>query len=611
MARATSEERPSFYDVGGGGGGAQTASSSKPKRSRSACQTPLRTPLRGGGGGARSSAAYNAAAGGNTAVISGSTMKTVDRDRRQNNELSIQIVDKLRSLKYFGADFLQPIGLKSMSTKQFVHIVGYFMQFVVGNARGARIPAEKLTIEHIQTFLTEIGYPYQVKSWLKTPNAPHAFVHVLELLQWLCMFLPDDDDEEQQHRFDAAENLIDTKECCQLCPAEYIAESKQIVQNSFDLWNNERFDECDASKMQLIDRFIAIQMMGQFTTQRQANEAIAATMSETNELLKNRVVCEDDGKLNEHFHRLETLTAECDRLTNESAKRRAERAAVHIELNEQEQLHSSLGSTMRHLRRQISQQSVSREQFERNFAELNQLERLLAVRKNSAHNLQDVCLNYEIQLSRNERNRMKLTTQWNTFVCKLWQDVLPASEIYGFKVHELTIDMVASDFVGHLDNIRQRVRQIQELNQREHEATVEKCIQTEEKLLKLMAEFDEKEHALSNVLEECRDVDQRLLEANVNNAMVAKRRQIKVDEWQRNERDLRADTCEKRAEAAVVTKQIDELRKSNELMLQEFEDQADEIYNRKSEDLEKYKEFLVKFEEKMIELRALMQNQDA
>lgn len=128
-----------------------------------------------------------------------------------------------------------PNGLRSITTKQFVSTMLFFMRSVVGNARSQKLSAD-IGTDDISKWLAQIRYP-QSRSWLKTPNVPHAFHHLVELVSWLAAFIPEDPSEPIPASFRNSLNYIDAEQC--FPSVAYLCEFHAEVRDMFQLWNQD------------------------------------------------------------------------------------------------------------------------------------------------------------------------------------------------------------------------------------------------------------------------------------------------------------------------------------------------------------------------------------
>lgn len=150
----------------------------------------------------------------------------------------------------FRTEYL-PNGLRAITTKQFVSTMSFFMRFVVGNARGHKLPAD-ISTDDIGKWLAQIRYPHmQSRSWLKTPNVPHAFHHLVELINWLSSFIPDDSTDPTP-TFRQPGNYFDSEQC--FPSTTYICSFLAEVHEMFVLFNQDF--EYEQPKRNLIAEFV-------------------------------------------------------------------------------------------------------------------------------------------------------------------------------------------------------------------------------------------------------------------------------------------------------------------------------------------------------------------
>lgn len=179
----------------------------------------------------------------------------------------------------FRAEFL-PNGLRSITNKQFSHTIAFFMRSVVGNARGHKLPDEPpLGTDDIAKWLTQIRYPHlQSRSWLKTPNVPHAFCHLVDLMSWLAAFIPEDasDPVPASYRLPRYYDATDATEQPAFPSAAFLCQLHGELHELFVMWNagsgsaggadGDDGDDGDGESEQMTEAYE--RLIGEFVQQR-------------------------------------------------------------------------------------------------------------------------------------------------------------------------------------------------------------------------------------------------------------------------------------------------------------------------------------------------------
>lgn len=110
--------------------------------------------------------------------------KAPTEDRDYIYSKSQQVLEELSKQDRFNE--LVQKGLKSMTLKNFISILEYFLEPICGS-----VPKDFQTnyIDFLYNLLIQLEYPYNInKSSLKTPNAPHCLNNIIILLGWLAEF---------------------------------------------------------------------------------------------------------------------------------------------------------------------------------------------------------------------------------------------------------------------------------------------------------------------------------------------------------------------------------------------------------------------------------------
>lgn len=318
--------------------GTTTVITRQTRNSRSVCATPLRTPL-------RSSSAPPA---------------TAEKDRKAaNNELATHLMDKLHSHPQFRTEFL-PNGLRAITTKQFVSTLLFFMRSVVGNARGQKLPAD-ISTDDIGKWLTQIRYPHlQSRSWLKTPNVPHAFHHLVELVNWLATFIPDDA-ADPMPSFALPDNHIDVEQC--FPSLGYICAFLGELRDMFVMWNQDQ--NTDVQKRRLTEQFVQERMPHLPNALDHINAETARIRHEVDEMGGSSdgiapltVDPAAEAELERQLKRLRTLEADEQRLRDTCrTKNRAQRTA-QSDLKAQQRHNQQLDTDCRELTERVQTQRM-------------------------------------------------------------------------------------------------------------------------------------------------------------------------------------------------------------------------------------------------------------
>lgn len=174
-----------------------------------------------------------------------------DSSRRAKHENAIKVQEVLQLDDHFYAELGLQNGLKSMTSKQFLQIINFFVKSITGKEMAATF-GKGDPLDGIINFLRDLGCPFMInKSMLRTPNAPHTFDQIVVLMMWLSEFIiiprtVADIGGMTNEEFKRDDELPDR---------EYTAKFSQAMKKGFQLWNSES-DEFATLQNQLVDDFI-------------------------------------------------------------------------------------------------------------------------------------------------------------------------------------------------------------------------------------------------------------------------------------------------------------------------------------------------------------------
>lgn len=491
-------------------------------------------------------------------------------DRKQFNEQAARVVEILRD--HFGKDYL-PQGLRSMSMRQFITTVSYFMKMVLGNSRGCRLATEKLTIDDISKYLVDVGYAAnkQSTSWMKTPNAPHALNNLVDLLQWLCIFLQSDTAEP--HPFVKTENLEDIDKC--FPKIEYVGLFLASIEENFSLWNNQQNEECESSKAQLIDKYIY--MHTGISSKAQIETEIARIKREYDDQLKKRFIVQEQKMLKNLLAKEQQFQAIIKKLLASSKETIAKRNEVHSQKRQQEIIVKELNEKVSKLKKTIAQQPLTRTKLERKLAKLAKQRQLLDVHKNNLNQLNDMGLSNQIQFARALTQQNEVADRFNNMVHEKFL-AIGVTDWYSFEISDLTIDV--NDMTNlriQIDRILRNFDVIQQRNDAESENIRGKAKTLEVRLLKaksnhavIMIQYESLIEQFTKLEGELKEVESEVLDA-------CRLRQSTFDNVKDEIERLQMSLDGKRTIFFTLTEQFELLLEENERAMQEYERQAKEL----------------------------------
>lgn len=323
------------------------------------------------------------------------------------------------------------------------------MKTVLGNSRGSRLDAAKLTVDDITKYLVEVGYSAkQSMSWMKTPNAPHAFNNLVDLFQWLCMFLPPG---AEAHPFEKTENLQDVGN---LFPnIEYVGLFGSTIKENFSLWNNQQNEEYESSKAQLIDKYICTQTDGRIRSKAEIEIETARNKREYADQLKKRFSGQNQKKMEDLMAKEMQLNADIKELSALCYVKTTKRDEIKSQRHQLELTVKELTEQAFELEKTIARQPYTRNQLEVQIVSLTQKIQLIELHKNSVNQLQDMGLDNQIQFARSYSQQSKVADNFNSMVHEKFL-ALGETYCYNFNVDDLTINMKdMTDLPSQIDRI--------------------------------------------------------------------------------------------------------------------------------------------------------------
>lgn len=218
-----------------------------------------------------------------------------ESSRRAKHENSLKVQEILRWDERFYTELNLQSGLKSMTSKQFLLIISYFVKSITGKDMAALFPKID-PLDGIIKLLRDLGCPYIInKSMLRTPNAPHTFDQIVVLMLWLSEYIIIPRKVSDVGHMSTEEFTCDE----QLPNNEYTARFSQAMQKGFQLWNGES-DEFAALQDQLVDDFIAAKLGDKVRSASELNDMTDKLKSKTRQLECYQIAMPDE----QHFARV-------------------------------------------------------------------------------------------------------------------------------------------------------------------------------------------------------------------------------------------------------------------------------------------------------------------
>lgn len=334
-----------------------------------------------------------------------------DKNWLSENVNAITNFLKNNKIPNLSKDFLQRGGLKSMSTKNFVDIVIYFMKIIGVCNKDLESKMSNNHVDCISNFLNQYEYPYSInKSWLKTPNIPNAYNNVIVLLSWLLQFVPNQEsiDEFEKDFLLPMEGFKN---------ADFTKIFNQGVKEGFVAWNADKEFEDDI-KSKMIDQFISNSDI-EFNDLKTLKAKTSEKMKELKMLFKNRIILEGEDELKQKETSLKKIDKKLSSMT-ESAERKSKELTTmtsHLSLIEKKLNEKNLEKI--NLEKSLKTQRINVDEKILILKEICQQNCNIKTQVNLIIKIQDESATEQINLARKLNEMIELLSNLNHFVHKL------------------------------------------------------------------------------------------------------------------------------------------------------------------------------------------------
>lgn len=340
-----------------------------------------------------------------------------ESSRRAKHENSLKLQEILRSDDRFYGELNLQSGLKSMTSKQFLLIISYFVKSITGKDMAALFPKGD-PLDGIIKLLRDLGCPYIInKSMLRTPNAPHTFDQIVVLMLWLSEYITIPRKVSDVGHMSVEEFTRDE----QLPNHEYTARFSQAMQKGFQLWNSES-DEFATLQNQLVDDFIAVKLSNKVRSAAELNDMTDILKLKIRDLESYQIAMPDE----QHFARVrnefESLDQMKKNLWHELDGNRQTLDTIGMIWKTKEANLKQKQEKLKSIKHQIATQSVTVDEFK-------ELGHKIAVAKNA------VCaVEREVQLLRDEE--VAVSTQHARLLKKV-SDAIPKLNQHNKQIIEM------------------------------------------------------------------------------------------------------------------------------------------------------------------------------
>lgn len=380
-----------------------------------------------------------------------STMMSTDRGRRENNENCARIMEILqRDGEFFGQLNLMA-GLKSMTAKQFLQIITYFMHMIGGKAATSNKEYQADPLNGILKFLKMLNCPYMVtKSAMKTPNAPHTFDQLVTLMMWLAEFAGDDDSELVPDEI----YLQDEK----LPSLELTATFSREIETGFILWNKQNDDEFGKVQDQLVDAFIMAKTNGHAKSVGELERATAASKQRIEQLDKMPCTLANE----KQYEAMESQYLKYEEIEHNLKQNIVEKrdllAAVELKWTDSNEVVLRKETHIKEIQMQIDTQTKSIGEYKQLLDRLAILNISIDERKAEIETIKELNTANEVRSARLLNQKLKSVADYNVHMMNVCQLVNRCQ--IGLKVDPNRISLDCQATLATLKTIRHEINQI-------------------------------------------------------------------------------------------------------------------------------------------------------
>lgn len=478
-------------------------------------------------------------------------------------------------------------------------VIAFFMKTLTGkNYIGNNPPDDVLK------FLTIIGYPYTItKSLLKTPNVPHAYPIIVDILRWLCDLIDIDDTiaEFEKNEYILVDN--------QYPDQEYTKIFWDNVKDNFCYWNDGKDNKVEACCDWLIDEFIRKKFIDNNAINNYQNlcNEISKLEIEHKSFLLQKISTKKESILQEKKEKLQKLQMTKQQLQNKYDE-------LVFELNDirQNDIESQAELLRKekkceHIQSIIDKQKYSIDELKMATNMLAELQQKIITKNEMISKLKDNCFPIEISIARLQKQLIEIIAKHNAFITKM----ITVCKQYNI-IDDKSNNLFASNLLFDLDNfqINDKYNQIideiiinlEQIRLNIHEKIALKSneivsLQNDEKLITHECELlMAKEEQLNDILEELRieilNCDMKILNQKHIN-------EISVKECKERCENLAKELNEKQEKIKELDKKRIEMIEKNDKIVQRVKEKADEMLAARKKDLENSKLVIAEFDKDM------------
>ncbi|XP_055843877.1 synaptonemal complex protein 1 [Episyrphus balteatus] len=523
--------------------------------------------------------------------FTGEQQRAAINDKRWIQEQVTRITDYLKTVDCgINTEFLSRGGLKTMSMKQFIGLVDYFLKFIAGN----KFKVGSNHVESILKILNQIDYPYTVnKSWLKTPTAPHAFGNAVMLFSFFMEFIPPPDNIELFKK----NHLIVSEEFPDM---DFAFKLSNMAEEGFSLWNNQKNEEFEKLQKFAVDELIckktSIPSSDAMDDEvNRLNDELDAISAKTSDIQDEEEYFRLDKEVKTNQRKIEKVRS----LMQENQKRIDK---LKSQVNCQREMNEKLTLRVEELLNIVNNQEVSVEERNQLIEEVGQMQHVVRTKKQAVCDLQELDNQSQVQLSRMIKQLTEKIAHFNSYIRQIMID---------FKDLDVDIESLCLHQNSELETKIQQVHGFLKKLQRHISNRIEdltKNIDAFEKQIKLIS------YEISNWIEP----------KSKENMQIIKEKQIKLDDLDREIIGVKNFTTnrlnelhQKYKESEIVLnslkdsiekkrEEIPKTTEENKAMMKLVEERFDEYFTNKDALLNQFHEACQRLKKKIAEAEVIM-----
>lgn len=502
------------------------------------------------------------------------TMMSTDRGRRENHENCVRILEILQRDGEFFAQLNLQAGLKSMTAKQFLQIIAYFMHMIGGKAATSNKEYLADPLNGILKFLKMLACPYMVtKSAMKTPNAPHTFDQLVTLMMWLGEFAGNDDSElvpdESFLRDDELPNL------------ELTATISREVEIGFGLWNKQNDDEFGQLQDRLVDAFIMAKTGNHVKSVMELNGATEASKQRIEQLNKTPCALANE----QQFEAMESQYLKYEEiehnLKQNVVRKRDQLAAIELKWNDRNETVQRKENHIKNVQMKIEAQSKSIGDMKRLLDDLNVLQVSIEERRAEIETINGLNTANEVRSARLMSQKSKAVADYNVHIINVCRLVNSCGVGSNIDPNELSLDCQSS--LKAIKKVRSKIDQIS-FNAANRRAAVEIELQTLSNQFDLLRQRQQNDNNRLNLYRTEMEKITRQLKAIEMDKLNANETQCKrIPEMELKQKRLQSSFRSAHKIIAELEEQVQMLRRENEELLNKYQAEAMELLEKKRE----------------------------